>query len=124
MAKNTTNTTANTNNWGKKLNTAPNFKKTSALENGQSISGTLVAFQQSKIPATGKEVTNLIMRDANGEPFNLAPSGNIVYAIRDGLLKVGTTYTFVREGTGKTKMGSARGIFGIYEVENNNNDSI
>lgn len=107
------------NNLGRKINNN-NFKKTAALENGQSITGTLLAFKDSKIPNTDKIVTNLVMEDPSGEKFNLSPSGNIVYAIKDGLLKVGQTYTFVREGTGKTKMGSARGIFGIYEAEGNN----
>jgi hypothetical protein len=99
--------------WGEKLNTNPEFRKTSALEVGQSIEGTVIAFKTSKIPGTDKEVTNVVMQDERGEKFTLCPSGNLVYAIRDGYLKVGNTYRLEREGSKKIR-GMTSGVFGIY----------
>ncbi len=101
--------------WGEKLETNLEFRKTSALEDGQSISGTVLAFRAStKYPGN----TDLVMKGEDGKTFNLAPSGNLKYAIRDGLVKIGSTYKFQREGTKKIK-GMDSGVFGIYPSKNN-----
>lgn len=101
--------------WGEKISTDLEFRKTSALEDGQSIEGTVVAFKEStKFPGT----VNLIMRGSDGNNFTLSPSGNLKYAIRDGLLKVGNTYKIQKEGTKKIK-GMTSGVFGVYPSKNN-----
>lgn len=101
--------------WGEKLNTNTEFKKTSALADGQSIEGTVLAFKESsKFPG----ITNVVMQDEGGKSFTLTPSGNLKYAIRDGLLKIGNTYKIQREGTKKIK-GMNSAVFGIYPSKYN-----
>ncbi len=105
----------NDNQWGEKLETNLEFRKTSALEDGQSISGTVLALRPStKFPGN----TDLVMKGEDGKTFNLSPSGNLKYAIRDGLVKIGMTYKFQREGTKKIK-GMNSGVFGIYPAKTN-----
>lgn len=104
--------------WGEKLNTNPEFRKTSQLADGQSIEGTVIAFKTNKLPGSNKEVTNVVMQDENGVTFTLCPSGNLVYAIRDGYLKVGNSYKLQREGSKKIK-GMTSGVFGIYPSKYN-----
>ncbi len=102
--------------WGKKLETNSKFLKTSALEDGQSIEGTVLAFKESTIPSTGKKVTNIMWKATNGETFTLSPSGNVSYAIKDGLFEVGKTYKIQKEGSKKIK-GMTSGVFGIYPLK-------
>lgn len=116
--------TKNTDQWGSKIETNLEFRKTSALENGQSIEGTVIALRPStKFPGN----TDLVMKGTDGKTFNLSPSGNLKYAIRDGLIKLNHTYKFQREGTTKIK-GMSSGVFGIYPAKvqpaNNSDDSI
>lgn len=114
----TTNGKTKTNNdskWGTKLVTETKFLKTSSLEDGQSVEGTVVAFKESTIPSTGKKVINMVFKLANGETRTISPSGNVAYAIKDGLFEVGKTYKIQREGTKKIK-GMDSGVFGIYPL--------
>lgn len=117
-------TTGNDERWGKKLDTEKAFIKTNSLEDGQSIEGTVLSFKTSKIPTTGKEVTSIIMRMSNGETRTVSPSGNVAYAVKDGLFEIGKTYKIQREGTRKVK-GMASGVFGIYplKVESHTSDN-
>lgn len=101
--------------WGAKIDTQTKFLKTSELENGQSIEGTVIAFKDSVIPATGKKTTNVVFKLTSGETRTMAPSGNVAYAVRDGLLEVGRTYKITREGSTKIK-GMTSGVFGIYPL--------
>lgn len=103
--------------WGEKLKTETEFFKTSSLEDGQSIEGTVLAIKDSVIPATGKKVTNLVMKLSNGQTRTISPSGNVAYAAKDGLFEVGKTYKIQREGSKKIK-GMTSGVFGIYPLRN------
>lgn len=110
----------NDNQWGDKLTTQHEFLKTSALETGQSIEGTVLAFRAStKFP---ESAPSIVMKLTNGETKNVTPSGNLKYAIRDGLLKVGNTYKIEKEGTKKIK-GMTSGVFGIYPAKTNPDDN-
>lgn len=105
----------NDDQWGEKLNTNTEFVKASALEDGQSIAGTVLGFKDSvKFPGS----TSVVMQGLDGKRFTLTPSGNLKYAIRDGHLKIGCTYKIQREGTTKIK-GMSSGLFGIYPAKNN-----
>lgn len=121
--KSTANAGVTTNEWGEKLDVSASSKyvKTSALENGQSIEGTILAFQDSeRYPGT----LSLVMRMPTGETKTVQPSGTIKKAIQQGKLKIGHTYKFVREGSEKIK-GLTSGVFGIYPSKRNagSNDS-
>ena len=101
--------------WGEKIATNTEFRKSSALEDGQSIIGTVVAFQESaKFPGN----IAVVMIGTDGKKFALSPSGNLKYAIRDGLLEKGKTYKITREGTKKVK-GMTSTNFGIYPSKKN-----
>ncbi len=103
--------------WGEKISTDLEFRKTSSLEDGQSIEGTVLAFKEStKFPGT----VNLVMRGLDGNNFTLSPSGNLKYAIKDGVLKIGNTYKIQKEGTKKIK-GMTSGVFAIYPAKNQPN---
>lgn len=116
MAKKTTTTE---DKWGDKISTDTEFRKSSALEDGQSIEGTVLAFKDSvKFPGS----INVVMRGSDGKNFTLSPSGNLKYAIRDGLLKVGQTYKIQKEGSKKIK-GMTSGVFGIYPSKDSAGDS-
>ncbi len=101
--------------WGEKLDTNAEWRKTSALEDGQSISGTVLAFKDStKFPGN----TDLVMKGEDGVNFHLCPSGNLKWMIKDGALKIGHTYKIQKEGTTKVK-GMTSGVFGVYPSKNN-----
>lgn len=119
MPKKNEDTTSN-GMWGAKLETdKTDFRKATALEDGQSIEGTVLAFRESaKYP--GK--FGVVMRGTDGKTFTLSPAGNLNYAIRDGLLKVGTLYKIQREGT-KLVKGMKAAQFGIYPAINSNGSS-
>lgn len=109
-----------TSQWGEKINTNFEFVKTSALEDGQSIEGTVIGFKTStKFPEAGPSI---VMKLLSGETKNVTPSGNLKYAIRDGLLKVGSTYKIQKEGSKKIK-GMTSGVFGIYPAKTNDTAS-
>ena len=113
MAKEKNTKTLDDSVWGEKLNLNSEFRKASALEDGQSIEGTVLAFRDStKFPGN----VAVVMRDMDGKTFTLSPAGNLKYAIRDGLLKIGTTYKIQREGTRLVK-GMKSSQFGIYPAK-------
>lgn len=98
------------------------YRKTSALEDGQSITGTVLSFKTEYSEKLKKEMTAIIMKDGNDE-FELNPSGTINDAIRAGQLKVGRTYKFQKEGLEKTKKGGYKNVFGIYDLSASPNTS-
>lgn len=109
-----------TSQWGEKLNTNFEYLKTSALEDGQSIEGTVLAFKaSSKYP---ESAPSIVMKLLNGDTKNVTPSGNLKYAIKDGLLKIGNTYKIQKEGSTKIK-GMISGVFGIYPSLNDSTPS-
>src|SRR4051812_11157116 len=112
----TTKNAANT--WGKKLavseGSSGRYRKASALEDGQSMTGTILGFNTKFVEKLGKNITSILMEN-NGDKFELTPAGTINDALSNNQLKVGTTYTFVKEGLKKTAKGGYKGIFGIYE---------
>lgn len=102
--------------WSKTAVNGQNNKllKTSALEDGQSIAGTLLAIRESsKFPGS----FILAMRGLNGDTFDVATSGNLKYVIRDGKLEVGRTYNITKAGT-KLIKGRASAQFNVFTAEN------
>jgi hypothetical protein len=96
--------------WGEKITGNIEYRKSSALEDGQSIVGTVVDFRDSvKFPGT----INLIMFGPDGKKFSLSPSGSLKYAIKEGVFEKGKTYKIQREGTRQIK-GMNSAVFGIY----------
>ncbi len=108
-----------TNEWGEKLEVKPaaggKYRKASALEDGQSMQGTLLAIRTEFVEKIGKDVTSLTLEE-NGEKYEMAPSGNIIDALKNGQLKIGLRYKFQKEGVTKTKAGKYKGKFGIYQA--------
>lgn len=115
-----------------KLPKAPSsgkYRKSSELEVGQSIGGTLIGFRSEFSEALKKDMTSIVLKDLNtGKEFELSPSGTINDAIAAGQLKVGLTYRFEKAGVEKTKKGAYKNVFNIYQskatpvAENNGND--
>lgn len=107
-----------------KAPTAGKFRKAADLEQGQSITGVFLGTRTEYAENLKKDMTKVIMKDENGQEFELSPCGTINDALRAGQLKQGRTYRFEKEGVEKTKKGSYKNVFGIYEVNGSTNSEI
>lgn len=114
------------NNEGVKLppppKTAGKYRKASALEDGQSITGTVVGFRTEYSEKLRKDMTAIALKNGN-EEFELNPAGTINDALAAGQLKIGRTYKFQKEGLEKTKKGGYKNVFGIYDLTASANTS-
>jgi hypothetical protein len=90
--------------------------KSAQLPIGGTFRGKLVSLQaSSKYP----DRQNLIMEDAEGEPFTVFTSGTLSYAVKDGKLEIGQTYRVTRLENKPSKGGTTRTQFKIERLKGN-----